>query len=275
MPETLDARSSQAAEWIQSRWPATPKFGIVLGTGAGQLADRMTPEAIFPYSEIPHFPRSTALGHKGQLVCGKLCGQPVVAMQGRFHLYEGYDVDHSTLAIHTMHRLGVRQLMISNAAGGINPKFRSGEIMLINSHIDLMNRSSRNFVGPQTIDRPLVRCDLAYDRNLIQQALQCARRNGFQVHQGVYVGMLGPNFETRAEYRFLRRIGGDTVGMSTVPEVYVAARYGIRVLAMSIVTNVAKPDVLDATSGEEVIDAAKLAAPHLRALVENAISANS
>ena len=195
-------------------------------------------------------------------------------MEGRFHLYEGYDIDKATLAVHTMQRLGVEILFVSNASGGINPKFSSGEIMLIESHLDFMLLSTPQMTAPTSAERPTLRSD-AYDRGLIEQAESCARKNGFPIHQGVYAAMLGPNYETRAEYRFLRRVGADVAGMSTVPEVAVAGRYGMRVLGMSIITNVAKPDVLEATSGQEVIDAAAVAAPHLKSIVVNAIKLNS
>ena len=270
----LSPQIEDAVDFVRDRSSKTPRFGIILGTGAGKLAQEIETESTIPYVEIPHFPRSTATGHKGRLICGKLAGQNVVAMDGRFHLYEGYPVDLATLPIHVMQRLGVEILFVSNASGGINPKFASAEIMLIESHLDLMYRSTINLVSPVVNGRPTQRSDV-YDAVLIGQALECARREGFQLHQGVYAAMLGPNYETRAEYRFLRRVGGDAVGMSTVPEVTVAGRYGIRVLGLSIITNVAQPDILAATSGQEVIDAAVVAAPQLRAIVVNAIELNS
>jgi len=267
----LDSQISAAAQFIAQRYTASPRFGIILGTGAGMVAEEIEIELTIPYGEIPHFPRSTAMGHAGQFVCGRLAGQSIIAMQGRFHLYEGYHVDLATLPVHVMHALGVQTLFVSNASGGINPKFASGEIMAIDSHIDFMFRSTPHMVGPTENGRPLVRSDF-YDSELIEAAIACGRKNGFPVHQGAYAAMLGPNYETRAEYRFLKRIGADVAGMSTVPEVAVAARCGIRVLGLSIISNVAKPDVLDATSGEEVIDAAATAAPHLHAIVVDAIS---
>lgn len=271
--DSLANQIDETAEFIASRWNKRPRFGIILGTGASQLGDSISAETTLPYSDILNFPRSTATGHKGQLILGTLAGADVVAMNGRFHLYEGYPVDQATLPIHVMHRLGVEILFVSNASGGINPKFASAEIMLINSHVDLMFQTSPNMTGAVSTERPLVLSD-RYDPGLIEQAMQCARSEGFPLHQGVYVSMLGPNYETRAEYRFLRRVGGDVVGMSTVPEVTVAARHGIRVLGMSIITNVAQPDVLSATSGQEVIDAAEIAAPQLKAIVTNAIRNN-
>jgi purine-nucleoside phosphorylase len=262
--------SQRAVDYVQNRWPQAPRFAIILGTGAGELADTVEAEQILSYTEIPGFPRSTALGHKGQLVCGTLAGQPVVAMQGRFHLYEGYPFELATLPIHVLHQLGMEYLFVTNAAGGINPKFGSGQIMAISSHMDLMFRSSALFQRNFIQSRPRFRTD-CYDPALIDRAIACGRRNGFAVHQGVYAAMLGPNFETRAEYRFLRAVGADAAGMSTVPEVSVAAHYGTRVLALSIIANVAKPDVLKATSGQEVINLAQVAGPQLQTIVVDAI----
>jgi purine-nucleoside phosphorylase len=245
----------------------------------------------------------------GQFVCGQLAGQPVFAMQGRFHLYEGY-ADHQVyLPLALMREMGVSTLFISNAAGGLNPRFQSGELMVLESHLDLMFRSwqipvttkteptalaagsARDINNPeepeasaygsekmnsssdcdQSMGRGNTKADV-YDRELIDESLKFARQSDFVLQRGVYAGLLGPNYETRAEYRFLRRIGADVVGMSTVPEVVFAARLGMRVLAFSIVANVAKPDVLERTSGQEIVDAAAVAAPRLRALVENAIA---
>jgi purine-nucleoside phosphorylase len=268
--QDVSQQADQAAEYVRSRWVAQPRFGIILGTGSGELADQIQADFKVGYGEIPNFPQSTATGHAGQLVCGKLAGQDVIAMQGRFHLYEGYEVDKATLPIHVMHRLGVQVIFVSNAAGGMNPKMASGEIMLIESHLDFMYRSTINMTAKVSNGRPTLLSD-SYDQALITQARQFARQNDFPIHQGVYAALLGPNYETRAEYRFLKRIGADVAGMSTVPEVAVAGRYGIRVLGMSIITNIANPDVLEATSGEEVIDAAKVAAPNLCKIVINAI----
>lgn len=270
---SFEFQIQSATEYVRARWNRSPRFGIILGTGAGRHADQIDAEQTFPYAQIPYFPCSTAIGHQGQLVCGTLAGANIVAMDGRFHLYEGYDVDQATLPIHVMHRLGVEFLFISNASGGLNPKFLSGEIMLIDSHIDFMYRATPALNAPMAGGRPSLRSD-AYDQDLIQQAIQCARNNQFPIHQGVYAAMLGPNYETRAEYRFLKSVGADVVGMSTVPEVTVAAKYRMRVLGMSIISNVAKPDVLQSTSGQEVVDAAAMAAPYLHSIVENAIDLN-
>lgn len=273
--DAIAAAAAEAARRIRAAWPAAPRFGIVLGTGAGQLAAAISSEAEFSYTDIPGFPASTALGHAGKFVCGQLAGQPVVAMQGRFHLYEGYSAVQSTIGIQTMAQLGIKYLLISNAAGGVNPNFRSGEVMLIASHIDLMFRP---LPAPESIDaglRPAYRGDHAYDQELMAQAEACALRHGFVLHRGVYCGLLGPNYETRSEYRMLRRIGCDTVGMSTIPEVRSAARLGLRVLGLSIITNVANPDALERTTGADVIEWARQAEPALRTLFENAVRANS
>lgn len=274
-PVAIATAAAQAAQRIRDTWPQTPRFGIVLGTGAGQLASAIETEATIPYGELPGFPTSTALGHAGKFVCGRLQNQPVIAMQGRFHMYEGYSAVQSTIGVQTMAQLGIKYLLVSNAAGGINPKFRSGEVMLITSHIDLMFRPVP--AAESLIDgmRPALRSDSVYDLELIAQAEACARQHNFTVHRGIYCGLLGPNYETRSEYRFLRRIGGDTVGMSTIPEVRIASRLGLRVLGLSIVTNVANPDQLARTTGHEVIEWAKIAEPCLRSLFENAVRLNS
>ena len=259
-----------AAEFIGARFSHRPKFGIVLGTGSGVLADKIKTEAVFDYGDIPSFPVSTALGHKGRLIYGTLDDRPVVAMDGRFHLYEGHSVDAATLAIRVMRAIGVEFLFITNASGGINPKFRSGEIMLIQSHIDLMCRISHHSSVNVASERPAMRTD-TYDESMVEVAKRCARKNDFVIHDGVYGGLLGPNYETRAEYRMLRRIGADVAGMSTIPEVVVAAKLDMKILGLSVITNVAKPDVLTSTSGQEVIDAAETAAPRIYAIVREIV----
>ena len=269
----FDSLITQAVDSIATRWDESPRFGIVLGTGAGIVAEHIEAEATLPYGSIANFPVSTATGHKGNLVCGTLDGIKVVAMQGRFHLYEGYDVDLATLPIHVMRAMGVEVLFVSNAAGGLNPKMVSGDVMLIESHVDLMNRTSTQLTTAPVIGRPALRSDSCYDAGLRDTAKRIAREQNFALHEGVYAAMLGPNYETRAEYRLLRRIGVDVAGMSTVPEVTVASRCGMKVLALSIVTNVAKPDVLEETSGEEVIEAAEVAAPKLKSIVSGVMAA--
>ncbi len=264
---TIRERASAAADFIRQQWSATPELGIVLGTGSGQIADRIEVQCTFDYGEIPHFPRSTALGHRGRLVCGKLFGADVVAMQGRFHPYEGHAYHEIILPVPVFHELGIKRLFVTNAVGGVNPKFKSGELMVITSHLDLMLLTGQMYHHDGCAERLSFRTDRVYDAQLAQIALAVGRQNDFVVHTGSYAGLLGPNYETRAEYRMLRKIGGDVAGMSTIPEVSMAALYNIPTLAISVVTNVAKPDILEATSGQEVIDAALVAEPHLLAIV--------
>ena len=259
-----------ALKFIDSRWGERARYGVILGTGAGDVAEQIQSDVTIPYSQIPSFPNATALGHRGELVCGRLANANIIAMRGRFHLYEGYSDQQVLFPLQIMRALGVELLFISNAAGGLNPHFESGQLMVLQSHLDLMFRAWKQPTIITAAGRPLTRADM-YDRDLIQLSINHAMREDFVLHRGVYAGLLGPTYETRAEYRFLRRIGADVAGMSTVPEVVFAAGLGMRILAFSIVANVAKPDVLEPTSGQEVIDAAALAAPRLCSLVINAI----
>lgn len=258
----MDALLASAADKFRQRWPRVARHGIILGTGAGELANEIQTELELPYGELAGFPKSTAMGHRGQFVAGLLAETPVIAMQGRFHRYEGYSRQQAALPVQLMHRLGVEVLLISNASGGIHPQYCSGDLMAIDSHLDLMSRPgdlTRSGAGRGA------RGD-GYDAELIELAQQVGRRSGFLVHRGCYGGMLGPNYETRAEYRFLRRVGADVAGMSTIPEVQAAAELGIRTLGISVVANVANPDALQETSGQDVIDAAQVAAPRLKTI---------
>ncbi|MCA9245893.1 MAG: purine-nucleoside phosphorylase [Planctomycetales bacterium] len=266
MPDLTQQIENSAAA-IEKLWPRRPRIGIILGTGLGRLVEEIHVEQTIPYEAIPHFPRSTALGHKGQLACGQLAGLSVVTMEGRFHAYEGYSFAETTFPVRVMHRLGINLLIVSNASGGLNPRFRSGEIMVIEDHINLMSDNplvgiQHEQVGPRYPDM-----SEPYDLALIDRTLQIARREDFVVHRGVYVALTGPNYETRAEYRFLRGIGGDVVGMSTVPEVIVAAHIGLRVLALSTITNICLPDFLEPTKAEDVVEAAEMAEANMRKIV--------
>ncbi|QDU97226.1 purine-nucleoside phosphorylase [Lignipirellula cremea] len=262
-------RVRAAAEAIRRRFPHQVKAALILGTGMGRVAQRIESPVVIPYGEIPYFARSTALGHKGQLVCGQLGGQPVAAMEGRVHLYEGYTLEEVTLPVRVMALLGAEILTVSNASGGMNPQFASGDIMVIDDHISMLGvrcqppEACRGDLSDGLYGR---RCS-PYDRRLIEQALAVARRENFTAQRGVYAAMSGPNYETRAEYRFLLRLGADVVGMSTVPEVMIAAQLGLRVLALSTVTNVATPDIQQVVDPQEVIAAAEAAEPHLRKII--------
>jgi purine-nucleoside phosphorylase len=261
----------EATQAVRERWKGAPRVGLILGTGLGALAKEIDAEATIPYPEIPHFPQSTVAGHKGQLVCGTLAGQTVVAMEGRFHVYEGYTAAQVTLPIRVMKELGCRYLIVSNAAGGLNPLHRKGDIVVIEDHINLMGVNP--LVGPND-DRLGPRFpDLIepYDKGLQQIALQAALEANIVAHRGVFVAVVGPNLETRAEYRFLRAIGADTVGMSTVPEVLVAVHAGLKVLGFSIVTDMCLPDALAPVSLEEIIAVAQEAEGKLRTVVRKVL----
>ena len=261
----------EATRVVRSHWVGVPRVGVVLGTGLGGLAEEIQAEARIPYPEIPHFPRSTVESHRGQLVCGTLAGQTVIAMEGRFHLYEGYTAAQVTFPIRVMKELGCRYLIISNAAGGLNPFFAKGDLVVIEDHINLLNLNP--LIGPND-DRLGPRFpDLIepYDRALQGLALRAALEEDIVAHRGVYVAVTGPNLETRAEYRFLRGIGADIVGMSTVPEVLVAVHAGLRTLGFSIVTDMCLPDALAPVSVEEIIAVAREAEGKLRKIVRKVL----
>jgi purine-nucleoside phosphorylase len=256
-----------AAEAIRARWPHKPRAGIILGTGLGSLVRNIADQVVFDYEDIPHFPRSTAVGHAGRLVCGTLQGMHVMAMEGRFHMYEGYSLKQVTLPVRLMKALGAELLVVSNASGGMNPYYRCGDLMVIDDHINLMGDNpligiNDDRLGPRFPDM----CQ-PYDPQLIEDALQIARHQDITLHRGVFVAVAGPNLETRAEYRFLRAIGADVVGMSTVPEVIVAVHCGLRVVGFSIVTDLCLPDALEPANVEQIIATANAAEPRLRALV--------
>ena len=258
---------NEAAAAVQTRWTGQPSVGIVLGTGLGALAAEIQAEATISYAEIPHFPTSTVESHAGQLVCGTLAGQTVMAMEGRFHLYEGYTPAQVTFPIRVMRHLGCRTLLVSNAAGGLNPMHAKGDLIVIDDHINLMGVNP--LIGPND-DRLGPRFpDLIepYDRGLQKLALDCAIEANITAHRGVYVAVSGPNLETRAEYRFLRAIGADVVGMSTVPEVLVAAHAGMKVLGFSIVTDLCLPDALEPVKLEDILAVAREAESKLRTVV--------
>jgi purine-nucleoside phosphorylase len=260
-----------ASRAIRAQWAGEPRVGIVLGTGLGALAREIEAEASIPYPEIPHFPRSTVESHRGQLVCGQLAGHSVMAMEGRFHLYEGYSPWQVTFPIRVMKELGCRLLIVSNAAGGLNPLHQKGDLVVIEDHINLMGLNP--LVGPND-DRLGPRFpDMIepYDRGLQDLALEVALHSNIVARRGVYVAVVGPNLETRAEYRFLRGIGADVVGMSTVPEVLVAVHSGLKVLGFSIVTDMCLPDALQPVRIEEIIAVANEAESKLRGIVRGVL----
>ena len=249
-----------------------PRVGLILGSGLGLLAERIENAYRIPYAEIPGFPVSRVSGHAGNFVLGALNGVPVVAMQGRAHLYEGWTASKATFPLRCMHALGIGAVVVSNASGGINPRFRSGQVVLIDNHIDWMNRSGINAAeaagGAACLGLPH-RVGNPYDAGLLSLAEKLAIQQGFALARGTYLATLGPNYETRAEYRMFALLGADMVGMSTVPEVLLANQLGLKVLAFSIVTNVATPDVQSVTDHAEVLDWSSKAQSQLVPLIES------
>ncbi len=269
--DPLQSKIDEAVTAIRKRWSQRAVAGVILGTGMAQIADQIANEAVIPYEEIPHFPATTALGHGGRLVCGTLSGTPVVVMKGRHHLYEGHSLATITLPVRAIRQLGAELLIVSNASGGLNPEYRSGEIVIVEDHINLLWHKP---IRPPQGDASAAwmrSSACPYDPNLIDHAVEVAHREKILVHRGIYVAMTGPNYETRAEYRFLRSMGGDVVGMSTVPEAIVAAQCGLRVLAMSTVTNVADAETPEKVDAHSVLNSAEAAAPMVARIAQSVI----
>lgn len=261
------AKRDQALAFIQSKTDFRPDFLIILGTGLGRLASQIQVETSIPYNEIPHFPVSTVESHAGRLLFGTLSGKNVVAMQGRFHYYEGYSMQQIVFPVRVLKALSVNTLLVSNACGGMNPNFRRGDIMCITDHINLIGDNpligaNDNELGPRFPDM-----SEPYTRSLIDLADTVALSKGIKMHHGVYVAVSGPNLETRAEYRFLRQIGGDVVGMSTVPEVITAIHMGMKVLGISVITDECFPDSLKAVEMKEILEAADMAEPKMTSVI--------
>ncbi|WP_153559046.1 purine-nucleoside phosphorylase [Roseimaritima sediminicola] len=257
---------------IEQVWDRRPRAAIILGTGLGGLVEEIDVEATLEYGDIPHFPGSTATSHRGRLVCGMLQGLPVVAMEGRFHMYEGYPLKQITLPVRLFKALGAELLIVSNACGGLNPYYQSGDIMVIEDHLNLMGDNpligvNDDRLGPRFPDM----CE-PYDQQLIDRVLDVARRENITAYKGVFAAVAGPNLETRAEYRFLRTIGADVVGMSTVPEVIVAVHCGLKVVGLSVITDMCLPDALKPVNVDEIIATAGRAEPNLRKLVRGALN---
>lgn len=270
----LHGQIEDAVAAIRQQWDQTPQVGIILGTGLGGLSDEIEVEAAIDYEEIPHFPRSTAISHRGRLVCGMLSGARVMAMEGRLHMYEGYPLKQITLPVRVMKAMGADLLTVTNAAGGMNPYFQCGDLVVIEDHINLMGDNpligiNDDRLGPRFPDM----CE-PYDLKLVDKALEIARRENIIAHKGVFVAVAGPNLETRAEYRFLRQIGADVVGMSTVPEVITAVHCGLKVVGFSIVTDMCLPDALEPADVEKIIATANAAEPNLRTLVKGVLAAH-
>jgi purine-nucleoside phosphorylase len=273
MLQNLDMHQlNETVAFIQSRTSLQPIAGIILGSGLGGLVNDLDVELSLPYEEIPHFPVSTVKGHGGKLLFGKLNQQPVVMLSGRFHYYEGYNMQEVTYPVRVMKKLGASVLFVSNAAGGMNPDFKVGDLMIINDHINLfpehpLRGKNDEQMGPRFPDMTE-----PYSHKLIQSAKKIAELQQIHVHEGVYIGLQGPTFETKAEYKYLRVIGGDTVGMSTVPEVIVAKHMGMDVFGMSVVTDLGIRDEMNVITHEEVLEAAQAAAPKMALIVKELIA---
>ncbi|MCK9409027.1 MAG: purine-nucleoside phosphorylase [Bacteriovoracaceae bacterium] len=271
MPELL-TQINDAVQFLRTKTQSVPVVGIILGTGLGGLVKEIAVETVIDYSDIPHFPVSTVESHKGKLIFGTLGGKKVVAMQGRFHYYEGYSMRQVTFPVRVMKFLGVKTLMISNAAGGMNPLFTKGDLMLITDHINLLGDNplighNDTELGPRFPDMTE-----PYTLELIALAENVALDLKIRLQKGVFVAVSGPNLETRAEYRFLRGIGADVVGMSTVPEVIVAVHQSMRVLGFSIMTDECFPDALKPVSLQEVIAVANEAEPKLTSIMKEVVA---
>ena len=262
----------EAKDFIASKWSGTPKTGIILGTGLGPFVERIEIEAEIDYESIPHFPSSTATSHRGRLICGKIDGVPVVAMEGRIHLYEGHAAKMITLPVRVMRAMGAKWLIASNAVGGMNPNYDAGDIMVIEDHINLMTDNPLIGVNDDRLGPRFPDMSEPYSLKMVDTALSIARKNDFIAHKGVLVSVTGPNLETRAEYRFLRLIGADVVGMSVVPEVITAVHCGMRVVGFSVVTDMCLPDALKPAVVDEIIATANAAEPKLRALVAGIVA---
>lgn len=273
MVQTL-SEIDRIVEVIRSKFTGQLDIGIILGSGLGALAESVQGSVTIPYGELPNWPVSTVMSHAGRLVIGTLNGKYVLVMQGRAHFYEGYDMQKVTLPIRVMHRLGVKILIVTNAAGGVNPNFSPGDVMLITDHLNLMGMTGINpLIGPNLDEFGPRFPDMsqAYDRVLMSLARRVSETNKIILQEGVYAGLSGPTFETPADLRFLRGVGVDAVGMSTVPEVIVARHGGMRVLGFSGISNKASLDGTTITTHEEVMEAGRVIAPKLDLLIRGSI----
>ena len=272
---SLAYRVREAASSLRGRLPVAPRVGIILGSGLGPLADEVRDATEVPYAEIPHFAVSTVAGHAGQLVSGTLEGVPVAVLRGRVHFYEGYTLQQITFPVRTLHRLGAEVLIITNAAGGLSPDHRPGDLMAISDHINLLGLAGQNpLIGSDEPELGVRFLDMSepYDPALRARALAIGAEHSIRIHEGVYVVVAGPNYETGAELRYLRGIGADAVGMSTVHEVIVARHERMRVLGVSVITNSAIPtDVVADVSHDEVLSVAERAGAGLAAIIRGVV----
>lgn len=265
--DSLYDRIQETTAFLRQRTGARPRFGIILGTGLGRLAEQIQEAVTIPYAEIPHFVASTAESHAGNLVFGRLAGVEIVAMQGRVHFYEGYSMEQITFPVRVMKSLGTDSLVVSNAAGGMNPRHAPGDLVAVVDHINLMGANPLIGSNDERLGERFPDMSEPYDRTYLKRVKECALQLGIPLHEGVFVAVAGPNLETAAEYRFLRAIGADVVGMSLIPENIVAVHSGMRVLALTIVTDECFPDRLQRADVAKIIRTANEAEPSLTRLV--------
>ncbi|GAA0879922.1 purine-nucleoside phosphorylase [Algoriphagus jejuensis] len=260
-----------AASFIQKLHPSAVPIGIILGTGLGNLGDQIEVELEIDYKDIPHFPLSTVESHSGKLIFGTLSGKKVVAMKGRFHYYEGYSMKEVTLPVRVMKKLGVETLIVSNACGGLNPTQEVGEVMIINDHINMFSENPLRGINYEELGPRFPDMSDTYSLDLIEKALTIADTHGLKIHSGVYVGVEGPNLETPAEYKYFRIIGGDVVGMSTVPEVLVARHSGMEVFGISAITDLGVEGRIHKVALSDVLAAAAKAEPAMSLIIRELV----
>ena len=261
----------ETVNFIKDKTGFTPEYGVILGSGLGSFTDDIQIEYTLPYSEIPNFPVSTVQGHKGALVFGTIGDKKVVAMQGRFHYYEGYDMKQVTFPVRVMKYLGVTKLIVSNASGGVNPNYEVGSIVIINDHINMMPEHPLRGLNDERLGPRFVNMSEPYSHHMIAKVNEIAKVNNIEVQEGVYVALQGPTYETLSEYKMIKNIGGDCVGMSTVPEVIVARHMGMDVFCISVITDLGGPEIAFAVSHEEVLNAANKAMPNVITIVKGLI----
>ena len=263
---------NEAVQFIQSKYPTRPSAGIVLGSGLGSFVNEIEVECEIPYSNIPHFPLSTVKGHTGKLIFGNLSGKKVVAMAGRFHYYEGYSTSEVVFPIRVLKFLGIENLVLSNASGGINQTYKVGDLMIIRDHISLLTINPLLGKNEEALGERFPDMSEPYKNHLIKAAKQIAQENNIELKEGVYAGVTGPTFETRAEYKMLNILGADAVGMSTVQEVIAAVHLGLPVFAMSVITDIGIREEANTITHEEVLQAAKDAEPKLALIFKQLIA---
>ncbi|MEO4006717.1 MULTISPECIES: purine-nucleoside phosphorylase [unclassified Flavobacterium] len=263
----------ETVSYIKGKTNFTPEYGVILGSGLGGFTNDITIEFTLPYNEIPNFPVSTVQGHKGALVFGTIGTKKVVAMQGRFHFYEGYSMKEVTFPVRVMKYLGVEKLIVSNASGGVNPDYKVGSIVIIKDHINMMPEHPLRGKNDERFGPRFVNMSEPYSRKMIAKAKELAATLDIEVQDGVYLGLQGPTFETLAEYRMVKTVGGDCVGMSTVPEVIVARHMEMECFGISVITDMGDEHSIDTITHDEVLEAAQAAEPHVRNLIQNLITA--